>query len=707
MRKTNQEVIMSRLFYLLVCVFILSGMNNLWAQTTYSWIGGSGNWSVAANWSPNGVPTAADNVLITADGTYTVTLDVDTTITDISIGGASGVQTLSLSNRTLTIIGDGAVNNNGVVSLSNSTISGNGTLTNSGSLITYSGTLDMDFDNYGSATFRYVNTLTKNLTTHPNSTIHIHVNTTNNTLTIANGFTNHGLIYFTNAAGYTSRGAIDLSSGTLLNASDGTIGSDPVTLYPGYANSILAPLDNQGKILLNNSMNITKPDESHINSGEIQLNNATISFTGNQLENTTTGGIGGNGTLNVKNLAFVNNGSFIPGDSPGILNVQNDLPSAATAFLNFELGGPVRGEFYNSLAIAQTANFNGTLNIELTDGYVPNVGQEFILTSHNSQNGTFLVRNGLEINAWKEFKLYYEENQLKLVTEAISDLTSPFAYDDFSTADDGTEILIDVTRNDTDPDGEVLTLVSVGPADHGTTQVGPNNLVSYKADSSYAGEDKFIYTIENESGCRTSGLVTVTVNPAIPETPQLAFPADSSTGVDANVILSWYYNALIDSYQVQISDIPTFNGGNELLYTGIVDTFLAVTLPAEGTKYWRVLSQNAAGKSAWSVTWNFTTDTNVGIEDESALPLVFSLNQNYPNPFNPSTTIEFSIPETEFTTLKVFNTLGQEVAVLVSNKLNRGKHTYTFNAQNLASGIYYYLLVAGDYRAVKKLTLLK
>ena len=98
----------------------------------------------------------------------------------------------------------------------------------------------------------------------------------------------------------------------------------------------------------------------------------------------------------------------------------------------------------------------------------------------------------------------------------------------------------------------------------------------------------------------------------------------------------------------------------------------------------------------------------VSIEDITFdMPISFSLGQNYPNPFNPSTTIEFTLPKSENVELKVYNILGKEVATLVSNKLNQGNHTYTFDGMNLASGIYYYQLVAGDYREIKKMILIK
>jgi predicted GH43/DUF377 family glycosyl hydrolase len=99
--------------------------------------------------------------------------------------------------------------------------------------------------------------------------------------------------------------------------------------------------------------------------------------------------------------------------------------------------------------------------------------------------------------------------------------------------------------------------------------------------------------------------------------------------------------------------------------------------------------------------------TGINNNDHKYMPKRFSLSQNYPNPFNPITTIEFRIPNSEFVTLKIYNLLGKEVATLVSNNLKSGNHTYHFDGRNLASGIYYYHLVAGEYQDVKKMILLR
>lgn len=81
------------------------------------------------------------------------------------------------------------------------------------------------------------------------------------------------------------------------------------------------------------------------------------------------------------------------------------------------------------------------------------------------------------------------------------------------------------------------------------------------------------------------------------------------------------------------------------------------------------------------------------------IPRVFSLGQNYPNPFNPTTLIHFSIPEPSIVSIKVFNTLGQEIAVLVSNeKYPTGNYNITFKNTGISSGVYYYTMNATDFK---------
>ena len=83
------------------------------------------------------------------------------------------------------------------------------------------------------------------------------------------------------------------------------------------------------------------------------------------------------------------------------------------------------------------------------------------------------------------------------------------------------------------------------------------------------------------------------------------------------------------------------------------------------------------------------------------------MKQNYPNPFNPSTTIEFDISKTENVNLSVFNLKGQLIATLVNEELAPAAYKAVFDASNLPSGIYFYILRAGSFKLQKKMIVTK
>jgi len=99
--------------------------------------------------------------------------------------------------------------------------------------------------------------------------------------------------------------------------------------------------------------------------------------------------------------------------------------------------------------------------------------------------------------------------------------------------------------------------------------------------------------------------------------------------------------------------------------------------------------------------------TWVNHETDEIYPTKFKLSQNHPNPFNPSTTINFTIPKSEIVKIDIYNTLGQRVKTILNKRVQAGEHEIEFEAKNLASGIYYYRIEAGDFQDVKKMILLK
>ena len=112
--------------------------------------------------------------------------------------------------------------------------------------------------------------------------------------------------------------------------------------------------------------------------------------------------------------------------------------------------------------------------------------------------------------------------------------------------------------------------------------------------------------------------------------------------------------------------------------------------------------------------WNFGPKIPLTIlhvttveSEPNVLPDNFFLSQNYPNPFNPITRINYEIPELSFVTLKVYDVLGNEVAILVSEEKTVGRYEVEFNAITFPSGIYFYRLQAETYVKTKKMILLK
>ncbi|HQO74254.1 MAG TPA: SMP-30/gluconolactonase/LRE family protein [Candidatus Marinimicrobia bacterium] len=110
-----------------------------------------------------------------------------------------------------------------------------------------------------------------------------------------------------------------------------------------------------------------------------------------------------------------------------------------------------------------------------------------------------------------------------------------------------------------------------------------------------------------------------------------------------------------------------------------------------------------AGNSVYRVR-PFVTSIN---KEDSSLPKSFGLSQNYPNPFNPTTKITYSIPVTSNVMITVYDVSGKEVVTIEDCQKKAGTYTLLFNAEKLASGVYYYNLTANEFSSTKKFVILK
>lgn len=207
----------------------------------------------------------------------------------------------------------------------------------------------------------------------------------------------------------------------------------------------------------------------------------------------------------------------------------------------------------------------------------------------------------------------------------------------------------------------------------------------------YTRPDEFSDFAMTDSMLTGMSLETTAWNPAT----GLLWVSNDSRGTGPYTHLTWYgvdvtTKAIVDSFTLPSPD-PTpsdelprglaFSADGNTAYVGLF-----------GTKYNRL--------------YKFTKGS-VGVEELAELPTGYSLSQNYPNPFNPTTNIKFSIPENGFVSLKVFNTLGQEVATLINEVKSSGTYQVDFNASNLASGMYVYTLTSGSVNISKKMILMK
>ena len=151
-------------------------------------------------------------------------------------------------------------------------------------------------------------------------------------------------------------------------------------------------------------------------------------------------------------------------------------------------------------------------------------------------------------------------------------------------------------------------------------------------------------------------------------------------------------------------------------YGGSSSVFTTVTL--NNTRYRRYADEgngcaltNADGfgsasphRANLAMTILVTSAVDPGDAD---LPRKFELRQNYPNPFNPTCVIEYDLPRSSPVTLAVFDILGREIATLVHQEQEAGEHRVEWSARSVSSGIYFYQLQAGDFRATEKMILVR
>jgi hypothetical protein len=174
------------------------------------------------------------------------------------------------------------------------------------------------------------------------------------------------------------------------------------------------------------------------------------------------------------------------------------------------------------------------------------------------------------------------------------------------------------------------------------------------------------------------------------------------------VVLNWEAE-YAKQYFLQLSDSASgwTNIWQETNGDGGIDSIRV----SANSRFLRLLGIQRATPRGYSLyeieVYGSTTTGVVSPERTSGGPVSYYLYESFPNPFNPSTTIEFTLPRSNFVTLKVFNILGEEVATLAGQDFTAGSYRVDWNAKGVASGVYLYRLVAGSFVETKKMLLLR
>ena len=245
---------------------------------------------------------------------------------------------------------------------------------------------------------------------------------------------------------------------------------------------------------------------------------------------------------------------------------------------------------------------------------------------------------------------------------------------------------------------------------YGATASFPNNSVggNYWVDVMFSPN---VYTfsltgIQDANGCSNTGaLQALTVNAGTCSGASLPVSLTnfSASPKDNNIILHWTTSSEINNLGFEVqrsldganwSAITFVNGAgnsNSVLKYAYIDEKLA-----SGKRYYYRLKQIDIDKRfAFSPVVSAILDVAEG----------FSLEQNYPNPVRNETIIKFTLPQKEKVTLSLFDMSGRLIKVMISESKESGTHTVSLNSGMLTKGLYFYKLQAGDFSAVKKMTI--
>jgi len=637
------------------------------AQTTYTWNGGSGDWNVATNWTPVGVPGAPDNAIINSG---TVTLTTNVTVTGVELSSTlSGGFDLEITN--LMIWSAGVMQGAGVT-----TIAVGATLRLSG---TNQQTLRRQIDNNGTIIWEAGQFyLADAVAINNNGTF---LDQHSGTKTLSGGF--FGCV-FNNNGTYTKSGvgeskldipfynigSLDLQVGILLFqrlcTSSGTInvGNGSVLKLQGPQLDIISgPLSGAGTVDFGATTSIRGIYD--ITGSTIFTNRTTVFDTSATIVSLNNGQellILGTAEFNTGNEIVIDSlylsGTLQGSDPVTIMKSMNwnSQVMKGTGVTTIASGAILRLTGTNQQTLRRQIDNNGTIIWEAGHFYLADA-----VAINN--NGTFLDQHPSpqQLSGGANGCVFNNNGTYTKSNTGQSDIRLPF-YNISSCEIRGTGTMrilwYDFTNEGTVSPGDSLGTLTL-ETDYPTTTTSSLNI--------------------EIGGSPTSG-------------PYDRLQTTGAATLDGTLNIS-----LVNSFVPALGD--TFEVLTYLSYTGNFSTINGLNT-GTGISFDTVFTSTALVL--------ITIATPVYIEDNfGEIPQEYTLAQNYPNPFNPTTKIKYQIPEISFVNVKVYDVLGNEITTLVNQEKPAGYYEIEFIASYLASGIYFYRIQAGSFVEIKKMVLLR
>ena len=286
---------------------------------------------------------------------------------------------------------------------------------------------------------------------------------------------------------------------------------------------------------------------------------------------------------------------------------------------------------------------------------------------------------------------------------------APTAVDDNATTNEDTPVTIDVLANDSDADGDDLVVSDVTQGSHGSVVINIDSTVTYTPDPDYNGSDTFTYVASDGNGGTDTATVFIDVLP-INDPPEIVGLPDV-IDMETNQCTSLYmkdYESDIDSPDSTL--IWTFEVSDPAIsytYDDQTDSLTICSSDIQGTFYlYATLTDDSSASDRDTITINVSGASAIA-DMMKGIPKTYKVAQNFPNPFNPVTTIVYGLPRASEVKIEVYNIAGQIVMSLEDGYKPAGYHKVTFDATQLASGLYFYRVQAGKFNKIMKMILMK